>query len=102
MYLIKLVRLRIRSQHKVFPFPCLPQKGFRNEQRIQTIQRGFHLESMEAIRKPCATSSSRRGFTAYKNKQQRRSCGLWYDRRYRRRCMQFKAVCIEGGLIVLN
>ena len=33
--------------------------------RIQTIQRGFHSESMEAIREPCAMSSSRRGIPAY-------------------------------------
>ena len=33
--------------------------------RIQTIQRGFHSESMEAIRESCAMSSSRREIPAY-------------------------------------
>ena len=47
MCLIKLVRLRISSQHRVFPFSCWQREGFRKERRIQTIQRGFHSESME-------------------------------------------------------
>ena len=53
------------SQHRVFPFSCWLREGFRKEQRIQIIQRGLHSESMEAIRAPCATSSSRRGIPAY-------------------------------------
>ena len=39
--LIKLVRLRIHSQYRVFPFSCWPREGFRKERRIQTIQRVF-------------------------------------------------------------
>ena len=55
--LIKLVRLRMRSQHRVFPCSYWPREGFRKIRRIQTIQRGFHSESMEVFREPCATSS---------------------------------------------
>ena len=34
----------------VFPFSSWRQERFRKQRRIQTIQRGFHSESMEAIR----------------------------------------------------
>ena len=33
MYLIKLVRIRIHSQHRAFPLFCLAQEGFRRIQR---------------------------------------------------------------------
>ena len=36
MWLVSLVKLRIRSQHRVFSFSCWPREGFRKERRIQT------------------------------------------------------------------
>ena len=38
VWLVTLVRLRTRSQHRLFPFSCWPRERFRKEQRIHTSQ----------------------------------------------------------------
>ena len=44
MWLVTLARLRIRSQHRVFPFSCWPREVFRKKRRIQISEREAFIQ----------------------------------------------------------
>ena len=92
MWLIRLARLRIRSQPRVFLFYCWPRERFKRIlERVDGFINAFIQRKCKG-REACTTSSYRQGLPAYEDKQQRRLCWLWCCNRYPRRCMQFKAV----------
>ena len=44
MWLVTLARLRIRFQHRVFPFSCWPREVFRKKRRIQISEREAFIQ----------------------------------------------------------
>ena len=70
------MRLRVCSQHKIFPFfvdDSKDSEGFREDGRIQG---GLYSDRMKRFRETYTTSNSWQGVPAYENKQQRCFFGL--------------------------